>query len=715
MLIPNKYSGFSRDGVRRYYMGGGDSPSTPPVTQQTQISDIPGWARGYAKDVLARGQALTDINQNPYQAYGGNRIAGLSDLQQQAIKTASSPEAFGQSVQGFMSPYMQNVVDVQKRAAREQGGIQANTLAAKAAQAGAFGGSGAALQQAAQGRDISRQLDEIQKMGSQAAYQQGVQQANTALGQQVQLGGLQQQQEQRGLDVGYQNFLDQKNYPYQNLSYMSNLIRGTPMGMSTSSQVYQGAPSTLQTMGALGMGAYGLKQLGMLGGGAKEGGLMQSYADGGVVGYDEGGMTVMQKFNDPEAMMPDMSKLNVEQLRAIIEAPATPAEREAAQRELAMRASEQQGLASAYNQIPQEARDGMIRAAGGGIIAFAAPNAANNYSLVSSEDDDGPEAGQQVLPTRYADPDAQRQLMQKGMSIADYLLQPSGYTAPTAADRLAYMKQYTKEMQEAGGVSPYGSMRDYIKEQRDALSKEREEAKGLAALQAIPAILQPGGTIRGLGAAASSIGASMAEANKAQRAAKNQFAQMEFNLTDAERKERMGMHKDARTAYDEGEKNKLAGIKADREAKAAAGNVVAKLAQANRVTGAAGARQPSPKEFEVLPAKYLREIQELYPELSPARQEALASQRYQERKNAGLAGVTTRVEANAEEKARERAAQRAYSDSAILTAIRKKDPVAEATRRREILAEELKRPPEGGNPGAGAGGGGNGTVGRSNW
>lgn len=709
-MIPKlKSEGYTRDGVRLYPMDGGGQQQSP-VTQQTQISDIPGWARGYAKDVLARGQALTDINQNPYQAYGGNRVAGLSDLQQQAIKTVSSPEAFGQSVQGFMSPYMQNVVDVQKRAAREQGGIQANTLAAKAAQAGAFGGSGAALQQAAQGRDLSRQLDEIQKMGSQAAYQQGVQQANTALGQQVQLGGLQQQQEQRGLDIGYQNFLDQKNYPYQNLSYMSNLIRGTPMGMSTSSQVYQGAPSALQTMGALGMGAYGLKQLGVFGG-AKEGGLMQSYADGGAVGYDEGGMTIMQKFNDPEAMMPDMSKLNTEQLRAIVEAPATPAEREAAQRELAMRASEQQGLASAYNQIPQEARDGMVRAAGGGIIAFAAPNAANNYSLVSSEDDDGPEAGQQVLPTRIADPALQAQLNRRGLSIADYLSQPSGYKAPTAADRLAYMKQYTKEVQEAAGESPYGSMKKYIQEQRDALNKEREEAKGLAALQAIPAILQPGGTIRGLGAAASSIGASMAEANKAQRVAKNQFAQMEFNLTDAERKERMGLHKDARAAYDEGEKNKLAGIKADREAKAAAGNVVAKLAQANRVTGAAGARQPSPKEFEVLPAKYLREIQELYPELSPARQEALASQRYQERKNAGLAGVTTRVEATAEEKARERAAKRAYSDSGVLTAIRKKDPVAEAARRREILAEEMNQPPEGGS----AGGGGDGTVGRSNW
>jgi len=97
-MIPKlKSEGYTRDGVRLYPMDGGQQQS--PVTQQTQISDIPGWARGYAKDVLARGQALTDINQNPYQAYGGNRVAGLSALQQQAIKTVSSPEAFSQSVE----------------------------------------------------------------------------------------------------------------------------------------------------------------------------------------------------------------------------------------------------------------------------------------------------------------------------------------------------------------------------------------------------------------------------------------------------------------------------------------------------------------------------------------------------------------------------------------------------------------------------------------
>jgi hypothetical protein len=549
------------------YMDGGGGGGASAI--QTQVSDVPDWAKEYAQENLAKGKALSE---QPYQAYGGERIAGLSGLQQQAMANVASPEAFGKSVQGYMSPYMQNVVDIQKREAGRQSGMLGTQQQAQATQAGAFGGYRQGIQEAERQRNLMQQMNDIQAQGSQSAYNAATQQANTAIGQQTQLGALQQQQAQRPLDLAYQDFLSQKNYPYQQLSYMSNLVRGTPMGMNTQSQVYQGAPSAFQALGALGMGAYGAKQLGM-------------FAEGGAVdGYADGGMTVMEKFNDPEAMLPDMSKLNMDQLRAIIEAPATPAEREAAQREMAMRASEQAGLASAYNQVPYDVRANMVRAAGGGIVAFA-----------GDEEDNDPQTGQQVsLNTRIADPNLQAQLNKRGLSIADYLMNPTAYKAPTAADRLKYMGEYTTEMKEAAGESPTAGMKKYIQEQRDALGKEREEAKGLAALQAIPAILQPGGTIRGLGAAAASVGGSMAEANKAHRAAKNQFAQMEFNLADADRKERMGLHRDARSAFDASEQNKIAGLKLDREAKAAAGNVIGKLAQANRVTGAGGAGGAKP-------------------------------------------------------------------------------------------------------------------------
>lgn len=339
--------------------GGGGGGGGSQTSSQTQVADLPEWAKGYAQDVLSKGQALTDINQNPYQAYTQPRIADLSSLQKTAMGTVASPEAFGQTVQGYMSPYMQNVVDVQKRAAREQAGIQAGALNARAAQAGAFGGSGLALQRAAGQRDLARQLDEIQKMGSQAAFQQGVQQANTAIGQQTQLGALQQQQAQRPLDLAYQDFLTQKNYPYQQLSYMANLVRGTPMGMSTQSQVYQAPGSLTGQLAGLGLGAFGLSQMGL------------KFAEGGSVGgYADGG-SVTDKFNDPSALLGEMDKLSDEQLQQILRSPVTAAEAQAAQQELAQRASERYGMSAAFNQLPADNQQNIIRAAGGGILAFA--------------------------------------------------------------------------------------------------------------------------------------------------------------------------------------------------------------------------------------------------------------------------------------------------------------------------------------------------------
>lgn len=332
--------------------GGGGGGGQPASTTQTQ--ELPEWARGYAKDVLAKGQALTDVSQNPYQPYGAQRIADFGSLQKTAMGSVASPESWGKNVQGYMSPYMQNVVEQQQRNAREMAGAQAGALNAKAAQMGAFGGSGVALQRAAQERDLNKQLEGIQATGLQTAFQQGTQQANQALGQQMQLGALQQAQEQKGYDTAYQDFLTQKNYPYQQLSYMANLVRGTPMGMNTQSQVYQAPGNQLGQLAGLGTMAYGMSKM----------------AEGGQVqGYDDGG-SIMDKFNDPSAMLVEMDKLTDAQLQAIIQAPSTRAEGEAAKQELAQRASEDRGLSNAWEQVPYSNRQNIVRAAGGGVLAF---------------------------------------------------------------------------------------------------------------------------------------------------------------------------------------------------------------------------------------------------------------------------------------------------------------------------------------------------------
>jgi len=220
--------------------GGGGGGSSAPASQ-TSIADLPEWAKPYAKETLGKASALTDINQNPYQQYKGERIAGFDPMQEQAMRTASSPEEFGKQVQGYMSPYMQNVVDVQKREAMRSAGILGAQQQARATGAGAFGGYREGIQRAEDNRNLMRQMGDIQAMGSQRAFEQGTEQARMAQGLQMQYGGMRQGLEQQRLGQGYQDFLEQQKYPYQQLEFMSNILRGTPMG--TVQSMYQSQPS----------------------------------------------------------------------------------------------------------------------------------------------------------------------------------------------------------------------------------------------------------------------------------------------------------------------------------------------------------------------------------------------------------------------------------------------------------------------------------------
>jgi hypothetical protein len=86
-----------KEGGRVIYGGGGGGGTPPPATQ-TAITDLPEWAQPYAKETLGKTQALTDINQNPYQPFTGEQIAGFTPLQQQAQTTAAQmqPSQLGQ-------------------------------------------------------------------------------------------------------------------------------------------------------------------------------------------------------------------------------------------------------------------------------------------------------------------------------------------------------------------------------------------------------------------------------------------------------------------------------------------------------------------------------------------------------------------------------------------------------------------------------------------
>jgi hypothetical protein len=110
---------------------------------------------------------------------------------------------FGQqSAQDYMSPYQQNVTDIQKQEAVKDYSRQLPGMGAQASGAGAFGGTRHALVAAEGQRNLQNQLGGIQAAGSQNAYQNAQQQFNAdqARRQQAQMSN-----QQAGLTTGQAN------------------------------------------------------------------------------------------------------------------------------------------------------------------------------------------------------------------------------------------------------------------------------------------------------------------------------------------------------------------------------------------------------------------------------------------------------------------------------------------------------------------------------
>lgn len=313
------------------------SPSPPqPATSMSQTT-IPEYAQPYVERMLGKAEAFTSA---PYQAYGGERIADFSPLQQQAqqgVANLAPSQQLGigtqmagisginamnagqnyqrmatdpNAVQAYMSPYMQNALAPQLQEARRQSEIQGQMNQARAVQQGAFGGSRSAIVEAERQRNLDQNLANIYGTGMQNAFQQAQQaqqfgstlglqgsqaglQGAQALGQlgqtqfgqqrdiinaQTNMGAQQQALQQQKLQQQYQDFLTQKAYPQQNLAFMSDILRGAPLGQQTQSQYTAPQPSTASQVAGLGLAAYGM--FGNPGGAAK--------AAGGMIDEDDG-------------------------------------------------------------------------------------------------------------------------------------------------------------------------------------------------------------------------------------------------------------------------------------------------------------------------------------------------------------------------------------------------------------------------------------------
>lgn len=356
--------------------GGGGQPKST-----TQITELPAWARGYAKDILAKGAALTDINTNPYVQYGGQRVADFSPLQQQSFDSAANlqynpvgQQYTGENVGQYMNPYLQNALAPQLREAVSSGLMAQNMDAAKAVGQGAFGGTRGALQQSLTQKNVLQNMADINARGYSDAFNQAAGMFNTDQARRIQeaqfgagygmdvnrlqnqYGQQQQAQQQRGIDVAYQNFLDEQNYPYKQLGFMSDLIKNPAIGSRSQQQMYENSGgNTLSTVAGLGAVAKGA---GM-------------YKEGGVVGYADGGY--VSRLSDEQIaarLTEEQQKPPQEQDQQLVA--ALMDEMQSRQQIRGAQALAQpQPMERGIAALPTGTVDGMQGMAGGGIVAFA--------------------------------------------------------------------------------------------------------------------------------------------------------------------------------------------------------------------------------------------------------------------------------------------------------------------------------------------------------
>ena len=302
----------------------GKGKSSVPSDQTVVQSNLPKYVRPYFERLLDRteaeslreyepfeGQRLADEAQDTAAAREKARQVAGQGIQGLPTAQAATTAGIGRALQGmgfeagqfgsdaaaqYMSPYMQQVVDVQKERAILDAQRQGAGRAADAVQAGAFGGSRSAVQESLAGEALNRQLAEIQASGQQQAFEQAQQQferdraaradaeriglgAGEMAGSQAralaELGGMARAsdiesaqlleqvgkgltaREQAGLDLAYQDFVRQRDFPRENLQFLSSILRGVPITPSTETTTMQAYNPVQQLLGT-GVSALGL-------------------------------------------------------------------------------------------------------------------------------------------------------------------------------------------------------------------------------------------------------------------------------------------------------------------------------------------------------------------------------------------------------------------------------------------------------------------------
>ena len=287
----------------------------------TSLTDVPAVLQPYitgAGGVLPTGQKL--MAQTYDQLYGdalkkaellgSQRVAGLKSPDQIAfentIKGLSVPDQFktgtdavqagigtlggmtdAAKTQEYMSPYIQNVLEINKAEALRDAQRQLVGANLAADRQGTYGGYRNALMQSEANRNLQSNLAKIQATGLQSAFEDarksqlaqaaGYGQLGNTLGAlgtsqgaakmditkaQGAYADLQRSVQQQQLDAQYNDVMARQNQPLANLETMNNLVRGVPLtqtgGTTTTTTPPPSFASQLAGMGLTGLSLYNM-------------------------------------------------------------------------------------------------------------------------------------------------------------------------------------------------------------------------------------------------------------------------------------------------------------------------------------------------------------------------------------------------------------------------------------------------------------------------
>lgn len=246
------------------------------------------------------------IVDTPFQPYTGDRVAGLTQIQKDALggygalslpseigeateiyrnMANRSPEAREQDIASYTQAYTSNVIDptiaaMERQRAKQRVGEEADIIRSKA-----FGGDRRAIMEGERQGEYEAQmgktLGELQARGYQSAVQranledqarmraagalsgsgiQGLKAQQNILGAQMTAGDTERQLQQQQLDADFNQYLAEMQYPLTQFGVLTGAGQAFPAGIGTT------VGRERDPMGSFGRVLSGLGSFGMGGG-----------------------------------------------------------------------------------------------------------------------------------------------------------------------------------------------------------------------------------------------------------------------------------------------------------------------------------------------------------------------------------------------------------------------------------------------------------------